>query len=203
MPRREYRLKLEARRAAEAAAASAEALDAKDKARANAEKARKTYTRRKVVPATPNEHTLPGRIDLSLAKINRTRIDMERDAGITVHTMQALTRGVRKTLRPKTLETAAQYLGVEVAWLRDGTGKGAGEPAAAIVPAAPAPTPAARQNGSARLNGNASHQGKVDAAMRANLQSTMSSLWGLMPMDVQVMIVSKMAELLAQQAQHQ
>ena len=218
MPRREYRLKLE-QRAAEAEAQEQARIEGKRTSAANARAAkaqkqadvaaglipkpeRKPSTRRRVVRAAPTEHTLAGRIDLTLAKTGRTREDLERETGISIHTVQKLARGASKTLRPQAMQAAATYLGVDLVWLQYGPAKAPGEPAAAIVPAAAAPAPASRQNGSARLNGS-SHQGKVDAAMRANLQSTMASLWGLMPMDVQVMIVSKMAELLAQQAQHQ
>jgi DNA-binding Xre family transcriptional regulator len=227
MPRREYRLKVEAR----AAAAEAESKEQArlEVFRANAVRARAAKAQKRAdlaagltpapapevkakrkhrerAPAVPGEHSLAGRIDLMLAKTGRTRADLQRDTGITIHTMQALTRGARKSLAPKALLAAARWLGVEVEWLQDGPRQGQEGTAAAIIPATAAPAPAARptrQNGTAHLNGSAPHQVKVDAAMRANLHSTMASLWGLMPMDVQVMIVSKIAELLAQQARHQ
>ena len=128
---------------------------------------------------SPNPHTLVGRIDLMLERRGQRRKDFNAAVGIGEGVLaQHARRGT--SLSGANLEKAARYLGVSPEWLRRGD-------ELQVVPVANGKPPAVKKD-------------RAAASMSDSLSTTMHSLWGLLPEDVQAFVIARMAELLASNA---
>lgn len=132
------------------------------------------------------------RIAEAMKRADKSEADVANATGIHLHSIKVVLHDRTKTMLDRNIAKIATYLGANYGYLRSGV---EGETPTQFTIDAVADVVPHKANG----KHHAPLQGRLDAAMGSSIDTTIQALWTLLPMDAKLMVIARVAELVAMQ----